>query len=335
MNAIRVCAISDIECSRGCGTGACKKEATPVEACAHDYVRTDGVCTECGGSTKIANCRSEHCPQAAQHAERAAFIEAYMAARPASEAQASDVFDNNWHGKNMWDAGIAYAHATTQQANKGDETALRGSCPDGSNCENGCGRECEKESTASGAHTAPFANCSFRHCDLPGQCKAEGACHHPARAAAPQANKGDELRIAQLEAAVERYCKLADVWRSRTAAPQAVTLSDEQRDALNFALRYTRLVPDGSRMTNALLSLLADRPEQRMSDAEDAARLDWLREECCDLRSISVPTGGDDADVNWIVIQHHMAEPREREIGRGFSDDPRDAIDAARKGNSQ
>lgn len=25
----------------------------------------------------------------------------------------------------------------------------------------------------------PFANCQFRVCDLPGQCRAEGACHHP------------------------------------------------------------------------------------------------------------------------------------------------------------
>jgi len=62
----------------------------------------------------------------------------------------------------------------------------------------------------------------------------------------------------------------------------------------------------------------------------DTARLDWLREECCDLRSVSVPTGGDDYDVHWVVIQHHMDAPHEREIGRGFSDDPRDAIDAAR-----
>lgn len=30
--AVRVCAISDVECSRGCGTGACKKEA------AHDHI---------------------------------------------------------------------------------------------------------------------------------------------------------------------------------------------------------------------------------------------------------------------------------------------------------
>lgn len=27
MSSIRVCAISDIECSRGCGSGACKKES--------------------------------------------------------------------------------------------------------------------------------------------------------------------------------------------------------------------------------------------------------------------------------------------------------------------
>lgn len=67
---VRVCAISDAECSRGCGAGACKKEdadplsdagqhalyaRSPAEpqpddhaACAHDYVRTDSVCTECG-----------------------------------------------------------------------------------------------------------------------------------------------------------------------------------------------------------------------------------------------------------------------------------------------
>lgn len=32
----------------------------------------------------------------------------------------------------------------------------------------------------------PFDNCSFRLCDLPGQCRSEGKCHHPATVAAPQ-----------------------------------------------------------------------------------------------------------------------------------------------------
>ncbi len=65
-------------------------------------------------------------------------------------------------------------------------------------------------------------------------------------------------------------------------------------------------------------------------DREDSVRLDWLRDTCCDLRSVNVPTGGDDADVIWVVIEHHMAKPNEREIGRSITDDPRGAIDAAR-----
>lgn len=36
------------------------------------------------------------------------------------------------------------------------------------------------------ATKAPFPNCQFRECDLPGQCRAEGRCHHPV-AAQPQA----------------------------------------------------------------------------------------------------------------------------------------------------
>lgn len=63
---------------------------------------------------------------------------------------------------------------------------------------------------------------------------------------------------------------------------------------------------------------------------EDTALLDWLREETCDLRCIDMPTGAGDGDVRWVVVQHHMAEPREREIGRSHTDDPRDAIRAAR-----
>jgi hypothetical protein len=34
------------------------------------------------------------------------------------------------------------------------------------------------------ASSSPFSNCKFRECDLPGQCRGEGACHHP-RDAAP------------------------------------------------------------------------------------------------------------------------------------------------------
>jgi hypothetical protein len=33
---------------------------------------------------------------------------------------------------------------------------------------------------------APFSNCQFRECDLPGQCRSEGKCHHPRAAGASE-----------------------------------------------------------------------------------------------------------------------------------------------------
>jgi len=31
-----------------------------------------------------------------------------------------------------------------------------------------------------GANMSEFSNCRFKVCDLPGQCRSEGKCHHPA-----------------------------------------------------------------------------------------------------------------------------------------------------------
>ena len=59
---------------------------------------------------------------------------------------------------------------------------------------------------------------------------------------------------------------------------------------------------------------------------DDTALLDFIQSESWDLRSIDVPTGAGDSDVHWQVIEHHMAAPHEREVGRSYSDDPREAI---------
>ena len=48
-----------------------------------------------------------------------------------------------------------------------------------------------------------------------------------------------------------------------------------------------------------------------------------LEENTCDLRCRNVPTGGDDYDVQWFVVEHHMADPKEREIAVG-----RDPVEA-------
>ena len=47
--------------------------------------------------------------------------------------------------------------------------------------------------------------------------------------------------------------------------------------------------------------------------------LDELEYQSCDLRCLNIPTGAGDYDIEWVVIEHHMAEPHEREIGRGRS----------------
>lgn len=61
----------------------------------------------------------------------------------------------------------------------------------------------------------------------------------------------------------------------------------------------------------------------------DKARLDYLQDESNDVRSVSLPTGGDDADIGWQVIAHYQAQPCERVVGENFSDDIRAAIDDA------
>ncbi|WP_175958441.1 hypothetical protein [Burkholderia sp. BCC0405] len=42
----------------------------------------------------------------------------------------------------------------------------------------------ERAGASKPAANPPFENCQFRACDLPGQCRSEGACHHPKPAAA-------------------------------------------------------------------------------------------------------------------------------------------------------
>ena len=68
----------------------------------------------------------------------------------------------------------------------------------------------------------------------------------------------------------------------------------------------------------------------RADERERCAKPDLLaamEQECWTLRCIDVPTGGGDADVAWEVVQHHMANPRDRVIASGKT--PEQALTAA------
>lgn len=47
--------------------------------------------------------------------------------------------------------------------------------------------------------------------------------------------------------------------------------------------------------------------------------LEIIEQNCWDLRCVSLPTGAGDADIGWEIVEHHMAPPKERIIGRGNS----------------
>lgn len=61
----------------------------------------------------------------------------------------------------------------------------------------------------------------------------------------------------------------------------------------------------------AFTALQAAKLPQKVDVAEILESNSW------DLRCVNIPTGGDDYDIGWRVIEHHMAEPCERIIGYG------------------
>jgi len=52
-----------------------------------------------------------------------------------------------------------------------------------------------------------------------------------------------------------------------------------------------------------------------------------IEDNCWDLRCVSRSTGGDDCDVIWQVIEHHMSEPNQRVIAESLY--PLDALERA------
>lgn len=94
--------------------------------------------------------------------------------------------------------------------------------------------------------SAPFPNCQFKVCDLPGQCRAEGKCHHPL----PDATKlGEEIM------------RLADEYGMESRVNQRATLEAKVNA---MAERLTRLYAANSRLAAALAEAIQDAERYRL-----------------------------------------------------------------------
>ncbi|MGB1390822.1 MAG: hypothetical protein ACPG61_18260 [Paracoccaceae bacterium] len=58
----------------------------------------------------------------------------------------------------------------------------------------------------------------------------------------------------------------------------------------------------------------------------DTELLNAIANNYWDLKCIDVPTGMGDADIDWIVVEHHMGEKGDVIVAQAYEDDPRQAI---------
>lgn len=93
----------------------------------------------------------------------------------------------------------------------------------------------------------------------------------------------------------------------------------------------TKNLSEVEQLRSDLAAIIAERDalHQEVIDLrKDKARLDLIENSCWDLRCVDEPTpGGDDGEVAWVIIEHHMSAPKERQLAYEYS--ARRAIDAA------
>lgn len=123
---------------------------------------------------------------------------------------------------------------------------------------------------------------------------------------------------------------LRDITRQRYGMQSIIEEHEHDVNAFNYhAMEYYRRQVQSYQST-AFKALKAFEEAKAAQDLTDKDLFDRLAYESWDLRSINVPTGGDDYLVHWIVIEHDGEEGRE--IGRAYDDDPREALrDAIRR----
>lgn len=138
----------------------------------------------------------------------------------------------------------------------------------------------------------PFANCQFRICDLPGQCKAEGKCHHPRAAVAPPADK----IIQHLEASVLRYRRMVDELKQR--------LSQVVHSEADAANERAAVSPATATFVTVTMPHKWDETGERCVRCGDK---DWMGTTCTTMKPQEPATADeraaklDDADIDTIA----------------------------------
>ena len=145
-------------------------------------------------------------------------------------------------------------------------------------------------------------------------------CDYTAADDTPSKSRMNRIRLEQGEPVAVAQDSVDGVFRTM---PDSATFED-YRDALAVG---TLTAVDQMAFYNLLHDHLAEAEASLAACRADAERLDALRDNSWDLRCFDT-FGGE--DVGWKVMEHHQAEPLEREVAIVFTDDPRAAIDAAR-----
>lgn len=148
------------------------------------------------------------------------------------------------------------------------------------------------------------------------------------------ANGLDNLKDNARDEYDRNYIKamLKDVDAILTAAPSPEQPKPRNRYGVDAPYFHGKLsiilrdmesyTPDELARSLARLALVADKDvldesEFTQEQGQAAPGSGWLKvieNNCWDLRCTGEPTGGGDFDVVWHVIEHHMAEPKERTL---------------------
>lgn len=135
---------------------------------------------------------------------------------------------------------------------------------------------------------------------------------------------GEYVRVEVYQSQAARIAELE--------AENAILRTEKHADAEAIAAMkeagMDRLVAEGQRCD-------AMTPQEAAKNS-DTELLDAIAANYWDLKCVDVPTpGGDDADVDWIVVEHHMGKKGDVTIAQAYTDDPRAALRRAISETSQ